>query len=179
MTTSDREKHVDIHFMYIDLDTCTRCAGTEAHLDAALDSVASVLQSAGATVSLRKTLVTSTEQAEELAFVSSPTIRVNGRDIALELRESTCVSCGEASGGDEEIDCRVWVYRGEEYTEAPQPMIVDAILSAVYSEDGRPAAKTLAPATTDSRENLARFFAAKANNAGACCGGDVASKGCC
>ena len=39
--------------------------------------------------------------------------------------------CGEACGCEGKIDCRVWVYQGQEYTVAPVPLIVDAILSAV------------------------------------------------
>jgi hypothetical protein len=42
----------------------------------------------------RKTLVETAEQARELLFVSSPTLRINGRDIALELKESPCGSGG-------------------------------------------------------------------------------------
>ena len=43
---------------------------------------------AGATVSMRKTLVDTEQKALELGFVSSPTIRVNGEDIALQLQIS-------------------------------------------------------------------------------------------
>jgi hypothetical protein len=38
----------------------------------------------------RRIHVRSVEQARELRFVSSPTIRVNGRDIASEPLESEC-----------------------------------------------------------------------------------------
>jgi uncharacterized protein (UPF0371 family) len=105
-----------IDFMYLDLETCTRCRGTDANLEAALAEVERVLEAAGATVSVRKTLIASAEQARALGFVSSPTIRVNGQDIALELRESSCAECGEACGCEGAIDCRVWVWRNQEYT---------------------------------------------------------------
>lgn len=127
---------IEIDFLFIDLETCVRCKGTDANLEAALNTVQSVLTAAGAAVSVRKTLVDTEQRALELGFVSSPTIRVNGRDIALELKESRCDTCADACGCNGEIDCRVWVWRGQEYTEAPEPMIVDAILSAVYGAGG-------------------------------------------
>jgi hypothetical protein len=65
--------------------------------------------------------------------VSSPTIRVNGDDVALELCESSCGSEACTDGCGDQIACRVWVQRGREYTEPPVAMIVDAILGHVYS----------------------------------------------
>ena len=147
-----------IDFMYLDLETCTRCRGTDANLEAALAEVGRVLNAAGVEVSVRKTLVASVEQARTLGFVSSPTIRVNGADIALELRESSCTECGEACACDGTIDCRVWVWQGQEHTEAPTAMIVDAILREVYG--GAKRATAPSPVGTVP-ENLVRFFAGK------------------
>ena len=148
---------VGIDFWYLDLETCTRCRGTDANLEAALAQVGHVLNAAGAVVAVRKTLVASAEQAQAIGFVSSPTIRVNGQDIALELRESRCAECGEACACDGTIDCRVWVWQGQEHTEAPTAMIIDAILRAVYGGE-----RATAPASVGAvPENLARFFAGK------------------
>lgn len=157
-----------IDFMYLDLETCTRCQGTDANLEAALAEVGRVLEAAGAAVSVRKTLVASAEQAQMLGFVSSPTIRVNGTDIALELRESSCAECGEACACDGGIDCRVWVWQGQEHTAAPTAMIVDAILREAYGAGER----SLAPVPGALPENLERFFAGKAQLAAdeaSCC----------
>lgn len=63
--------------------------------------------------------------------MSSPTIRVNGRDIALEVKESSCKECGDLCG--DSVDCRVWVQDGIEYTELPKSMIINAILKEVYN----------------------------------------------
>jgi hypothetical protein len=146
-----------IDFLYLDLETCTRCRGTDANLAAALVEVGRVLDAAGVEVSMRKTLVASEEQARLVGFVSSPTIRVNGADIALELRESSCAACGEACACDGTIDCRVWVWQGQEHTEAPTAMIVDAILREVYGGE-----RATAPSPMGAvPENLARFFAGK------------------
>jgi hypothetical protein len=157
-----------IDFMYLDLETCTRCQGTDANLEAALAEVGHVLETAGRDVSVRKMLVASVEQARMLGFLSSPTIRVNGKDIALELRESSCADCGEVCACEGGIDCRVWVWQGQEHTAAPKAMIVDAILREIYS--GAEQAVAVAPAAVP--DNLERFFAGKARvvpEEAACC----------
>ena len=166
-----------IDFMYLDLETCTRCRSTDANLEAALAEVEHILEVAGVEISVRKTFVASAEQARTLGFVSSPTIRVNGADIALELRESSCAECGEACACDGTIDCRVWVWQGQEHTEAPTSMIVDAILREVYGGAKRATAPSPAGAVP---ENLARFFAGKeqlAASASCCTPGEQAA--CC
>jgi hypothetical protein len=151
-------RKIEIEFLYIDLTVCTRCLGTDANLQEALSEVSRVLEVAGVEVSLRKILVESEEQAQALRFFSSPTIRINGKNIALEFRESRCTSC-EACTCNGTVDCRVWVFQGQEYTEAPKAMIVDAILREVYrgtSSEEPPMRSREVP------ENLRRFFAGKA-----------------
>jgi len=154
--TGPERKRLDIDLLYLDLDTCTRCRETEVNLDEALAEVTRVLESTGAVVNLRKIHVQTEEQARELRFVSSPTIRVNGHDIQLEVRESLCESCGDICG--EDMDCRVWVYQGKEYIYPPKALIVEAILRAVYGG----ASTEPEPWTGDVPDNLKRFFAALA-----------------
>ena len=79
---------------------------------------------------LNKIHVTSYDQALQLGLVSSPTIRVNGQDLALEVRESHCPSCSSISGTD--TFCRVWDFEGQEYKSAPKALIVESVLKAVY-----------------------------------------------
>jgi hypothetical protein len=169
MTASDLGRRtVAIDFLYLDLDVCERCRGTDANLETALATVGTVLEAAGADARVTKTLVDSEQKARAVGFVSSPTIRVDGRDIALEFRESRCESeaCACADGSGTAIDCRVWVHQGREYTVAPVPMIVDAILSEVY-RDSRHAAP---PSARDVPENLLRLFRSKGRAAeGPCC----------
>jgi hypothetical protein len=147
---------VRIDFLFLDLTTCTRCRGTDHSLSEALTVVADVLQAAGIEVEVNKMHVATAEQARSWRFVSSPTIRVNGTDIALdELRESSCGSEACTDGCGEQIACRVWVYHGQEYTEPPAAMIVEAILRKVYGATSGPAPghRYELPA------NLQRFFA--------------------
>ena len=149
---------VAIDFMYLDLETCTRCCrGTDANLEAALAEVGRVLDAAGEDVSVRKTLVASAEQARALGFVSSPTIRVNGTDIALELRVAA-LSAARPALAMAPLTAEVWVWQGQEHTEAPTSMIVDAILRGIYGGGER----AIAPLPVGAvPENLARFFAGK------------------
>ena len=154
---SSISQRLRIEFLFLDIATCTRCQGTDRSLESALGAVRDVLAAAGTEVEVEKVHVTSAEQARELGFESSPTIRLNGRDIALELRESPCGSEACACGAGEPIDCRVWVHDGREYTEPPVELVVDAILREVY------AGRTVMPETEarayELPEHLARYFA--------------------
>jgi hypothetical protein len=165
--SSEVRRAVAIDFLFLDLSTCERCSGTGGNIETALAAVEGVLRATGTRVELRRFHVRSVEQARALEFVSSPTIRVNGRDVAPETLESECGAgtCKCAPGAS----CRVWSYGGREYTEAPVGLIVDAILSELYGGETRadsPAAAYELP------DNLVRVFAAKDAGApgGGCCG---------
>jgi hypothetical protein len=169
-----------IEFLFLDLTSCTRCLGAGRSLESALDIVGEVLQATGVEVEVHRILVESAEQARAVRFVSSPTIRVDGRDVALELRESSCGSEACTGGCGDHVACRVWVHRGREYTEPPVAMIVDAILGNVYgdtAERDRSAAEAY-----ELPQNLARFFAGRAASASlnehACCS-PVEQQSCC
>jgi hypothetical protein len=161
---------ITIDFLFLDLTTCTRCVGTDQNLEAGLGIVRDVLGATGASVEVRKTLVETAEQARELRFVSSPTIRINGRDIALELRESICGSEAGECGCGEDTACRVWTYRDREYTQAPVGLILDAVLGELYG--GMASARPGAVEGYELPENLESFFAQKSQatiEQSACC----------
>jgi len=145
-----------IDFLYLDLTICSWCQGTEASLDAAISQVAQVLSATDIEVQVNKINVVSEEQARQLGFVSSPTIRVNGKDIQLEVKESLCDSCGDLCGDD--VDCRIWIYQDKEYTVPPKAMIIEAILREVYGNPHKP----LQDSQTDFEvpDNLKKFFVA-------------------
>jgi len=149
---------VELEFLYLDLNTCTRCVGTNQNLETAIQSVADVLAFTKTELSVNKVLIENEEQAREHQFVTSPTIRVQGRDIALEIHESQCDSCTELCGCEEGTNCREWVYQGEVYLEAPVGLIVEAILGEIFSN--APTA-TAVPPTNTVPDNLKNFFAAK------------------
>jgi hypothetical protein len=153
---SQEKKPLNIDFLYLDTTVCGRCQDTEKALDEAVSSVAVVLNAAGYDVKVNKVNIITKELAVQHRFVSSPTIRVNGSDIAMELRESVCEDCGELCG--DTVDCRVWVYNGMEYTAPPKELIVNAILREVYNpREGVPEQEPFR-----LPENLESYFAAKA-----------------
>jgi len=146
------KRKIVIDFLFLDLSVCTRCQGTDASLDEALAEVSKVLEATGTEVVLNKVNVNTEELAIANKFVSSPTIRVNGYDIQMDVKESLCESCGDLCG--DEVDCRVWVYQGKEYTVPPKAMIIEAILKEVYGghEGHTPAQEYVLP------ENLKHFY---------------------
>lgn len=150
-------KQLTIDFMYIDLEVCTRCKGTEENLSSAIADVANLLTTTGYDVTVNNILIESEEQAKALQFVSSPTIRINGRDIQLSVIEKNCDSCGTITGSN--VDCRVWDYEDKEYTEAPKSLIINAILKEVYGTS--PKSDRGKEEQYAVPENLKRFFAAK------------------
>jgi len=113
----------------------------------------------GIQAQVRKTHVKSERQARALGFVSSPTLRVNGRDIAGELRESCCGSCSSACGDGTPVNCRVWSYQGQQHAQAPVGLIVESILQEVIGTPKRPELITRESRAVPS--NLKRYFARK------------------
>lgn len=130
--TKQKRKQIQIDFLYLDLNICERCLGTDKNLDEAINQVSGVLKAAGFDIIINKVNITTKELAIRHEFISSPTIRINGKDIALDVKESLCEDCGDLCGDN--VDCRVWTYNGVDYTEPPKELIVNAILKEVYSE---------------------------------------------
>ncbi|MBC7341159.1 MAG: DUF2703 domain-containing protein [Clostridia bacterium] len=150
-------RKLEIELLYLDLDVCQRCQGTDRNMEEAIAEVSQILEATGTEIEVKKTHVETEEQARQLGFISSPTIRINGRDIQLDVKETRCESCGDLCG--EEVDCRIWTYQGKEYTVPPKAMIIEAILREVYGSP-QEMQEPKEPAH-DIPENLKRFFAAK------------------
>lgn len=165
-TVQRSKKSVVIDFLYLDLSVCTWCQGTEKSLEEALNDVSSVLKASGFEVKVNKINVTSEELAIKHRFLSSPTIRVNGADIQMDIKEKKCESCGDLCG--DSVDCRVWEYNGVEYTVPPKALIVEGILKRVFGSENNP------QAAEDYKlpENLKRFYALMNEKSGSqsCCG---------
>lgn len=130
------KKQLLIDFLYLDLSVCERCQGTDQNLDDALSDVSAVLHAAGFEVLVNKVNIINKELANQYKFMSSPTIRVNGRDIAVDVKENSCTSCGDLCG--DSVDCRVFTYEGSEYNTPPKAMIINAILGEVYGAKSEP-----------------------------------------
>ena len=181
----EQARRLDVEFLYLDLKVCARCQGMERSLEEATSAVAPILELRGTEVNVGKVHVQSEEQARELGFGSSPTIRINGRDIqparagSTDVIESPC-ECGASLCG-ETVNCREWVYQGETYATPPVGLIVDALLGEIYGH-GETSLEGTWP-VGDVPDNLKSFFEAKENKVderqeASCCGAG-SSKGCC
>jgi hypothetical protein len=161
-------RRIAIDLLSLDLGACDRCRAADARLAVALVRASALLRAEGFAVEARKVRVASEAQVRALRFVSSPTVRVNGRDIAPEVREDAFAACGAVSGQGA-IGCREWVFDGVPYADATVALLVDAILRTAL--DGAPPAETTPPAEVP--ETPARFTAGKSASAavaaGACC----------
>jgi len=150
---------IEIELLALDLTSCTRCVGTLENIERAIDTVRPVLEVTEAQVNVRRLVIESEEQARQYRFVTSPTVRINGKDIAFETLESKCDSCTDLCGCDEGTNCRVWRYQGKEYTEAPVGLIVEALLHEIGSSDRAGGDGT--SVYEEVPENLRRFFTSK------------------
>jgi hypothetical protein len=160
-------RELDIELLALDLASCTRCTGTLTNIEKAIEAVRPVAAAMGTALALRKRVVASEPEALELRFASSPTIRVDGREIVFETLESSCGACSELCGCSEGTDCRVWTYQGAEHEEAPVGLVVEALLRALVGGAGAPTAPARASEPFAVPENLRRFFAGKRAKASA------------
>lgn len=158
------DKKVVVEYLYLDLQTCDRCIGTDNVLDEVMMTLTPALQLAGYEVEYNKIEMETLELAEQYQFLSSPTIRVNGRDICMSVKENSCGCCSEISGTD--VDCRVFEYNGESYEVPPKEMLAEAILRAVFSLVG----EDCSCSGYELPDNLKTFFDGKKNKAGCSCG---------
>lgn len=142
-----------VEYLYLDNETCNRCMSTETNVEDAVSDANVRLEGKGHTISLRKLHMADRKTAEEWRFISSPTIRVNGNDIAGDLEESCCTDCGDICGTS--TDCRVWRYKGEVYNEAPKELIVEAIIDAA---EGKRKLASFGQPKYEMPKNLADFY---------------------
>ena len=152
--TAVARRALEVELLYLDLEVCDRCQDTHANLREAVRQAKAVLGPAGVDVTLKEIHVASEAQARALGFVSSPTIRAMGRDLAFHVKENACGSCSEIAGRD--VSCRTWSWQGREHSAPPTAMLVDALLRDAYLHaDGR----REDPAPLDEvPENLKAFF---------------------
>lgn len=144
------EKHLMIDFLYLDLHTCERCMAVDDTLCEALEELSSVLDTLEYKVNVNKVEITTRELAYQYRFISSPTIRVNGKDICNKVLENDCGCCSDICG--DRVDCRVFEYEGSQFEQPPKAMIVDGILKAIYLPVSISEEEYVLP------DNLERFF---------------------
>ena len=97
-STSENEKVVVIEYLYLDLNTCESCVRTEKVLESMLEDLRHAFKIAGYDLEYHKVLIETAEMAIAYRFLSSPTIRVNGRDICNYVKENNCGCCEDIDG---------------------------------------------------------------------------------
>ena len=161
----DVKKILNVELLVIDLTSCARCVPTGGQLKQAVDLLAPVAEALGIELKHREIVVKTPQEAKALGFLSSPTIRLNGRDIAQDIRESLCESCGDLTENNTLVDCREWHYRGKVYSAAPLPLLIEAIMAGMLDIDTPPV--TPEP-ISELPENLQRYFDHKKQNKSCC-----------
>lgn len=156
------DKKVTVEYLYLDIDKCDRCIGTDTVLDEVMSILTSVFNLAGYEVVYNKTKMETEKIAIKHRFISSPTIRVNGNDICQSVSENSCECCSDISGTN--VDCRVFEYNGENYEVPPKEMLADAILKAVFVQDE----KGCSCRNYELPDNLKQFFNGKENKKCSC-----------
>ena len=163
---SNTKKKTIVEYLYLDLETCERCIGTDSALDEVVMILTPALNLAGFEVEYNKIEMKTAELAEQYKFLSSPTIRVNGQDICQSVAENSCGCCSDISGTD--VSCRVFEYNEETYEVPPKEMLAEAILNVVFGQvkNGCSCGEYELP------ENLREFFEGKKSKCGCSCGGN-------
>jgi Domain of unknown function (DUF2703) len=160
-------RDLSIELVVIDLTVCARCVPTGDQLEHAVRLLTPVAEAMGIELKYRTIVVQSEDEAKQHALLSSPTIRINGRDIAQDIRESVCESCGDLTENNTVVNCREWHYRGKVYSSAPLLMLLETIMVAMLNIDKEP---PVTPAPLDELpENLKTYFANKKQGGNPCC----------
>lgn len=168
-TPAEHPAPVTIELFALDTERCSPCRAALANVEEAALQIGRSLDPARHAVSTRVVRLGSPAEARRLGVVSSPTVRVNGRDIALGVDEQDCPSCGDLAGTA--VSCRTFSWRGAQYDHPPVGLIVEAVKRHLESEavlsaaccDGH--ACTAAPAAVPTgATSIDRFFEARAHH---------------
>jgi len=154
--TPSAMKVLNIDLLVIDLETCKRCVPTGDELKKAVQILKPTADALGIELRHREIVVQTSADAMLNALLSSPTIRLNGRDIAQDIHESVCESCGDLTENNTSVDCREWHYRGQVYPSVPLPLLMEAIMEAMLNIDQLPPVTPTPP--NKLPENLQRYF---------------------
>lgn len=114
-----KRKQLDVLFLEVDMasskkHSCEACDVATQQLAKALDVVAPLLRDVNVDVRLNKILVTTEDQAQQLRFRGSPTLRVGGFEVFPE----------HVTGSED----RKWRWGAREHATPPVGLFVDAIL---------------------------------------------------
>ena len=152
----EERKVLNVDLVVIDLSSCKRCVPTGDQLRSAVKFLTPVAEALGIELRHGRRWCRHQMRRRNIGLLTSPTIRLNGRDIAQDIRESQCESCGDLTENNTMVDCREWHYRGKVYSAAPIALLVEALMGAMLKIDDMPPV-TPAP-ITELPKNLIRYF---------------------
>lgn len=161
----DKNKEITVEYLYLDLETCNRCIGTDSVLDEVMMTLMPALKIAGFEVKYNKIEIDTVNMAKKYRFISSPTIRVNDNDICQAVDENSCGCCSDISGTD--VNCRVFLYNEKTYEVPPKEMLAKAILNAVFNKDEEGGCSCN---EYELPKNLKEFFDGKKSKSKCSCG---------
>ena len=161
--TVTTEKIITIDYLYLDLDTCERCVGTDKVLESVLAELEPSFKLAGYSLKYNKVEIETEDIAKAYRFLSSPTIRVNGNDICESVEENNCDCCGDIAGTD--VDCRTFSYNGESYEVPPKEMLAESIMKLAFT----PQPSSCCQGKYELPDNLKKFFDGKKQKSSCCC----------
>ncbi len=160
-------KTLKVGFLFLDESVCEPCGGTSKAIVEAVEMLVKPLKSMCIDLQVEKIHVADKEIAIAEKFLSSPTIRVNGKDIDPARTEDDCPTCGTLAGDATSVSCRTWHWRDEVYQAAPIGKVVEEIMAAaLYSPDNEDCDCNDNKEASDFElpDNLKNFFEARKNN---------------
>ncbi|TFH84875.1 DUF2703 domain-containing protein [Billgrantia azerbaijanica] len=146
-------KEIKIDYLYLDNNSCNRCRSSEESLDEAASLIGPVLEAVGCRLSIQRHHINSLELAEAFMLESSPSIRINGREIQPKPIETHCTECSNLAGG-RAVDCRIWDYRVTQSEKLPIGLLIEEILHTIFHNVRTQPHYT----TTPVPSNIRRYF---------------------
>jgi hypothetical protein len=150
-----KRKQIDVILLEVDMakttkQSCDACDVAKRQLAKALELVAPLLSEVGADIRLNNVVVSTEEQAEQLRFRGSPTLRVGDFE----------VFPAHVTASEE----RKWQWGNQEHSIPPMGLFVDAVLRGWAGTEPEPAKE---PYTIPAY--VASYLGKKENVAGPSC----------
>ena len=149
---------VRIELFALDTDHCSPCRAALSNLQEAAAELTRTLDSSTYDVDARLVRLSSPEQARELGVLSSPTVRVNGLDIELDVEEEPCTTCSDLAGAD--IACRTYEWQGRRHDHPPVALLVERVREHLDHPEREPGPGP-GVLETQSSSSIDRFFEAR------------------
>ena len=143
-----------VELFVLDQERCGPCRSAIGELRLAATLLEDGLAGSAIRVASRVVQLTDADEARRLGVVSSPTVRVDGADIVLEVDEEECATCSAIARTP--VSCRTYEWEGARHDHPPAALVVDAVRRHLAGISTRPSAAAPVPISETSVE---RFLA--------------------